>query len=113
MFSRVMLALDLSELTPRILDVFYSVCLDPETEVYLLHVVKKAENFAKSSAYYKKTYSRLNGLAQDIQKAGQEVKPEPAGNNKFTPVRLILGLLMNILLLKFLIRFRRNKQWEA
>ena len=27
MFSRVMLALDLSELTPRILDVFYSVCL--------------------------------------------------------------------------------------
>ena len=51
MFSRVMLALDLSELTPRILDVFYSVCLDPETEVYLLHVVKKAENFAKSSAY--------------------------------------------------------------
>ena len=43
MFSRVMLALDLSELTPRILDVFYSVCLDPETEVYLLHVVKKAE----------------------------------------------------------------------
>ena len=72
MFSRVMLALDLSELTPRILDVFYSVCLDPETEVYLLHVVKKAENFAKSSAYYKKTYSRLNGLAQDIQKAGYD-----------------------------------------
>ena len=72
MFSRVMLALDLSELTPRMLDVFYSICLDPETEVYLLHVVKKAENFAKSSAYYKKTYSRLNGLAQDIQKAGYD-----------------------------------------
>ena len=54
MFSRVMLALDLLELTPRILDVFYSVCLDPETEVYLLHVVKKAENFARSSAYYKR-----------------------------------------------------------
>ena len=72
MFSRVMLALDLSELTPRMLDVFYSICLDPETEVYLLHVVKKAENFARSSAYYKKTYSRLNGLAQDIQKAGYD-----------------------------------------
>ncbi|MBO6039463.1 MAG: universal stress protein, partial [Acidaminococcaceae bacterium] len=72
MFSRVMLALDLSELTPRMLDVFYSICLDPETEVYLLHVVKKAENFAKSSAYYKKTYSRLNGLAQDIRKAGYD-----------------------------------------
>ena len=98
-----MLALDLSELTPRILDVFYSVCLDPETEVYLLHVVKKAENFAKSSAYYKKTYSRLNGLAQDIQKAGYdkveilwESNPDKGiwastfrGSNTFNAVRAI------------------------
>ncbi|MBQ8918906.1 MAG: universal stress protein [Acidaminococcaceae bacterium] len=72
MFSRVMLALDLSELTSRMLDVFYSVCLDPETEVYLLHVVKKAEDAAVSSSYYKKTYSRLKGLAQDIKNAGYD-----------------------------------------
>ena len=72
MFSRVMLALDLSELTSRMLDVFYSVCLDPETEVYLLHVVKKAEDAAVSSSYYKKTYNRLKGLAQDIKNAGYD-----------------------------------------
>ena len=72
MFSRVMLALDFSELTSRMLDVFYSICLSPETEVYLLHVVKKAENFAKSSSYYKKIYSRLNGLAQAVKNAGYD-----------------------------------------
>ena len=55
MFSRVMLALDLSELTPRMLDVLYSVCLDPETEIYLLHVVKNAENVSETSPYYKKS----------------------------------------------------------
>ena len=72
MFSRVMLALDLSELTSRMLDVFYSVCLDPGTEVYLLHVVRKSENFAQTTPYYKKTYSRLKGLAQDIKNAGYD-----------------------------------------
>ena len=72
MFSRVMLALDLSELTSRMLDVFYSVCLDPGTEVYLLHVVKRTENFAQTTSYYKKTYSRLRGLAQDIRNAGYD-----------------------------------------
>ncbi|MBQ7417507.1 MAG: universal stress protein [Acidaminococcaceae bacterium] len=72
MFSRVMLALDLSELTSRMLDVLYSVCLDPETEVYLLHVVRKAEDAAKTGSYYKKTYSRLKGLAQDIRNAGYD-----------------------------------------
>lgn len=72
MFSRVMLALDLSELTSRMLDVLYSVCLDPETEVYLLHVVRKAEDAAETSSYYKKTYSRLKGLAQDIWNAGYD-----------------------------------------
>ena len=72
MFSRVMLALDLSELTSRMLDVFYSVCLDPGTEVYLLHVVRKSENFAQTTPYYKKTYSRLKGLAQDIRNAGYD-----------------------------------------
>ena len=72
MFSRVMLALDLSELTSRMLDVFYSVCLDPGTEVYLLHVVKRSENFAQTTSYYKKTYSRLKGLAQDIRNAGYD-----------------------------------------
>ena len=72
MFSRVMLALDLSELTSRMLDVFYSVCLDPDTEVYLLHVVKKAEDAAETSSYYKKTYNRLKGLAQDIKNAGYD-----------------------------------------
>lgn len=72
MFSRVMLALDLSELTSRMLDVLYSVCLDPETEVYLLHVVRKAEDAAETSSYYKKTYSRLKGLAQDIRNAGYD-----------------------------------------
>ena len=72
MFSRVILALDLSELTSRMLDVLYSVCLDPETEVYLLHVVRKAEDAAETSSYYKKTYSRLKGLAQDIRNAGYD-----------------------------------------
>lgn len=72
MFSQVMLALDLSELTSRMLDVLYSVCLDPETEVYLLHVVRKAEDAAETSSYYKKTYSRLKGLAQDIRNAGYD-----------------------------------------
>ena len=72
MFSRVMLALDLSELTSRMLDVFYSVCLDPGTEVYLLHVVRKSENFAQTTPYSKKTYSRLKGLAQDIKNAGYD-----------------------------------------
>ena len=72
MFSRVMLALDLSELTSRMLDVFYSVCLNPGTEVYLLHVVKKTENFPQTAPYYKKTYSRLKGLAQDIRNAGYD-----------------------------------------
>ena len=72
MFSRVMLALDLSELTSRMLDVFYSICLSPETEVHLLHVVKKPEDYAKTSPYYKKTYSRLNGLAQDIKNSGYD-----------------------------------------
>ena len=72
MFSRVMLALDLSEITSRMLDVLYSVCLDPETEVYLLHVVRKAEDAAETSSYYKKTYSRLKGLAQDIRNAGYD-----------------------------------------
>ena len=72
MFSRVMLALDLSELTSRMLDVLYSVCLDPETEVYLLHVVRKAEDAAETSSYYKKTYSRLKGRAQDIRNAGYD-----------------------------------------
>ncbi|MBO5604417.1 MAG: universal stress protein [Acidaminococcaceae bacterium] len=72
MFSRVMLALDLSELTSRMLDVLYSVCLDPETEIYLLHVVRKAEDAAETSSYYKKTYSRLKGLAQDIRNAGYD-----------------------------------------
>jgi nucleotide-binding universal stress UspA family protein len=67
-----MLALDLSELTSRMLDVLYSVCLDPETEVYLLHVVRKAEDAAETSSYYKKTYSRLKGLAQDIRNAGYD-----------------------------------------
>ena len=67
-----MLALDLSELTSRMLDVFYSICLSPETEVHLLHVVKKPEDYAKTSPYYKKTYSRLNGLAQDIKNAGYD-----------------------------------------
>ena len=72
MFSRVMLALDLSELTSRMLDVFYSICLSPETEVHLLHVVKRPEDYDKSSSYYKKNYSRLNGLAQDIKNAGYD-----------------------------------------
>ena len=72
MFSRVMLALDLSELTPRMLDVFYSICLSPETEVHLLHVVKRPEDYAKTSPYYKKTYSRLNGLAQNVKNAGYD-----------------------------------------
>ena len=72
MFSRVMLALDLSELTPRMLDVFYSICLSPETEVHLLHVVKRTEDYAKTSSYYKKTYSRLNGLAQNVKNAGYD-----------------------------------------
>ena len=72
MFSRVMLALDLSELTSRMLDVFYSICLSPETEVHLLHVVKRPEDYDKSSSYYKKTYSRLSGLAQDIKNAGYD-----------------------------------------
>ena len=58
MFSRVMLALDLSEFTTRMLDAFYSICLDPRTEVYLLHVVRKTENYPQTSPYYKKTYSR-------------------------------------------------------
>ncbi|HBX75576.1 MAG: universal stress protein [Acidaminococcaceae bacterium] len=72
MFSRVMLALDLSELTSRMLDVFYSICLDPETEVYLLHVVKRVDDVVETSPYYKKTFSRLKGLAQDIQNAGYD-----------------------------------------
>ena len=72
MFSRVMLALDLSELTSRMLDVFYSICLSPETEVHLLHVVKRPEDYAKTSSYYKKTYSRLNGLAQNVKNAGYD-----------------------------------------
>jgi len=72
MFSKVMLALDLSEFTSRMMDVFYSVCPDPETEVYLLHIVKKEENAVESSPYYKKTYSRLKGLAQDIKNAGYD-----------------------------------------
>ena len=72
MFSRVMLALDLSELTSRMLDLFYSICLSPETEVHLLHVVKRPEDYDKSSSYYKKTYSRLSGLAQDIKNAGYD-----------------------------------------
>ncbi|MBO5636858.1 MAG: universal stress protein [Acidaminococcaceae bacterium] len=72
MFSRVMMALDLSELTSRVLDVFYSVCPDPQTEVYLLHVVRKPEDVPETSSYYKKTYSRLKGLAQDIRNAGYD-----------------------------------------
>ncbi len=71
MFSRVMLALDLSELTSRMLDVFYSICLNPDTEIFLLHVVKP-EEAPETGPYYKKTYSRLKGLAQDMQKAGYD-----------------------------------------
>lgn len=72
MFAKVLLAIDLSAITPRILEAFYSVCPDPETEVYLLHIVEEAANAEVSSKYYKKNYSRLKGMAQDIMDAGYD-----------------------------------------
>ena len=72
MFSKVMLAMDLTEVTPQIMEAFYSVCPASETEVYLLHVVEDAASAEASSKYYKKNYSRLKGLAQDIKNAGYD-----------------------------------------
>ena len=72
MFSKVMLAIDLSEVTPQIVEAFYSVCPASETEVYLLHVVEDAVSAEASSKYYKKNYSRLKGIAQDIKNAGYD-----------------------------------------
>ena len=73
MFSKVMLAMDLTEVTPQIMEAFYSVCPASETEVYLLHVVEDAASAEASSKYYKKNYSRLKGLAQDIKNAGYDL----------------------------------------
>ena len=72
MFSKVMLAMDLTEVTPQIMEAFYSVCTASETEVNLLNVVEDAASAEASSKYYKKNYSRLKGLAQDIKNAGYD-----------------------------------------
>ena len=72
MFTKVMLAMDLSEHTDDMLDAFYSLCPDPETEAYILHVVETAEEADPAGSYYKKTHSRLRSYATDIRNAGYD-----------------------------------------
>lgn len=72
MFGKVLLAIDLSAVSFRILDVFYSMCPDPGTGVSLLHIVEDAANAESTGKYYKKNYSRLKGMAQDIVNAGYD-----------------------------------------
>lgn len=72
MFSKIMLAVDLSYDTEKLLDAFYSMCPGLEKEVYLLHVVKKTKDVETGSAYYKRNNSRLRSLAKNIQNAGYD-----------------------------------------
>ena len=72
MFSRVMLAMDMSEPTEQLLTAFYSLCPGLETQIYLLHVVEDAEEASPESGYFKKTYSQLQGYEKDLHKAGYD-----------------------------------------
>lgn len=72
MFSKIMLAVDLSYDSNRLLDAFYSMCPGLEKEVYLLHIVKKSKDMETGSPYYKKNNSRLNSIARTIRNAGYE-----------------------------------------
>jgi nucleotide-binding universal stress UspA family protein len=72
MFDKVMLAMDMSERTDDLLTAFYSLCPNTDTEVFLLHVAENEEEQGMDSAYYKRTFSQLDGYVSDLNKAGYD-----------------------------------------
>ena len=72
MFGKILLAVDLDDRTPEVLDALYSLGGEPDTVVYLLHVVPTPGEAATGSAYYKRRYNHLLRLQRTMQQNGYD-----------------------------------------
>ena len=70
MFNKVLLVLTLSKKTDCLLEVFYSLCVSPETEVFLLPPWTEAEEAAGKIACLPRMRHRLEEYAGKIRQAG-------------------------------------------
>lgn len=72
MFNKVLLVMSLTDKTDRMLDALYSICSNPATEVWLLHVMEDAAQADPDGAYYKRVKHRLEDYANAIRNAGYD-----------------------------------------
>ncbi|MDY2869555.1 MAG: universal stress protein [Succiniclasticum sp.] len=70
MFNKVLLVLTLSKKTDCLLEVFYSLCVSPETEVFLLPPWTETEEAAGKIACLPRMRHRLEEYAGKIRQAG-------------------------------------------
>ena len=64
MFTRVLLAMDLTPKSEILLPCLYSLCPDTNTEIILAYVFDEEEDADPYSSSYKKVYSKLQGVCQ-------------------------------------------------
>lgn len=72
MFTRVLLAMDLTPKSEILLPCLYSLCPDTNTEIILAYVFDEEEDADPYSSSYKKVYSKLQGYANELMRNGYE-----------------------------------------
>ena len=72
MFTRVLLAMDLTPKSEILLPCLYSLCPDTNTEIILAYVFDEEDDADPYSSSYKKVYSKLQGYANELMRNGYE-----------------------------------------
>ncbi len=72
MFTRVLLAMDLTSKSEILLPCLYSLCPDINTEIILSYVFDEEEDADPHSSSYKKAYSKLQRYAAELMRNGYE-----------------------------------------
>ncbi|PWM76777.1 MAG: hypothetical protein DBY32_11720 [Phascolarctobacterium sp.] len=72
MFDKVLLATDLSEEADGLLNCFYSLCPEVDTEIAVAHVFKDKSDAEPGSSSFKKVQSRVRALVAELRRAGYE-----------------------------------------
>lgn len=71
-FTKVLLATDLSAQADKLTECLFCLCPDTETEVVVAHVFEDDDDADPDGSSYKKVRSRLAGYKNDIEQAGYE-----------------------------------------
>lgn len=72
MFTKVLLAMDLTPKSEILLPCLYSLCPDTNTEIILTYVFDDEEDADPYSGSYKKVYSKLQGYVNELVRNGYE-----------------------------------------